>query len=108
MIHTRLEPDAANRGLEVIAESGDFYRSSAIQLEGDRAPRTVRFEFRSLPAGVYEVRAAVLGRDGQRRALARSRVNVVETRTSRSVEPDPIRTDNLFCADRQGQARQPG
>jgi hypothetical protein len=83
VIQTRLEPDAANRGMEVIAESGDFYRSSAIQLEGDRAPRTVTFEFRSLPAGEYEVRAAVLGTDGQRRALARSRVNVMEAQASR-------------------------
>ena len=83
VIQTRLEPDAANRGIEVIAESGDFYRSSEIQLEGDRAPRTVRFEFRSLPAGEYQVRAAVLGTDGQRRALARSRVNVMETGASR-------------------------
>jgi hypothetical protein len=83
VIQTRLEPDAANREMEVIAESGDFYRSSSIQLEGDRAPRTVRFEFRSLPAGEYEVRAAVMGKDGQRRAIARSRVNVMQNGASR-------------------------
>jgi len=69
--------------MEVIAESGDFYRSSAIQLEGDRAPRTVTFEFRSLPAGEYEVTAVVIGTDGQRRAIARSRANVMETGASR-------------------------
>ena len=83
VIQARLEPDAGNRGIEVIAESGDFYRSSEIQLEGNRAPRTVRFEFRSLPAGEYEVRAAVLGTDGHRRALARSRVNVMQFGGSR-------------------------
>jgi len=27
-----------------LAESADFYRSSAIELAGDRAPRTVTFE----------------------------------------------------------------
>ncbi len=79
VIRTTVEPDADNRAMEVIAESGDFYRSSAIQLEGDRAPRTVTFEFRSLPPGEYEVKAVVIGTDGQQRALARSHVNVMET-----------------------------
>jgi hypothetical protein len=83
VIRTRLEPDADNRAMEVIAESGDFYRSSAIQLEGDRAPRTVTFEFRSLPPGEYEVTAVVIGTAGQQRALARSHVNVMETGASR-------------------------
>jgi hypothetical protein len=83
VIQTRVEPDTANRGIEVVAESIDFYRSSEIQLEGDRSPRTVTFEFRSLPAGEYEVRAVVLGTDGVRRSLARSRVNVIETGASR-------------------------
>jgi len=82
-IRTRLEPDADNRGMEVIAESADFYRSSAIQLEGDRAPRTATFEFRSLPPGEYEVTAVVIGTDRHRRALVRSRVNVIETGASR-------------------------
>jgi len=83
MIRAKVEPDAANREMEVIAQSDDFYRSSAIQLEGDRAPRTVTFEFRSLPSGEYQVTAVVVGIDGQQRALARSRVNVIETGTSR-------------------------
>jgi hypothetical protein len=82
VIRTSLEPDAGNRGLEVIAESADYYRSSAIQLEGDRAPRAITFEFRSLPPGVYEVTAVVIGTDGRRRALARSGVNVLETGAS--------------------------
>jgi hypothetical protein len=82
VIRTRLEPDAGNRGMEVIAESAGYYRSSAIQLEGDRAPRTVTFEFRSLPPGEYEVTAVVIGTDGRQRALARSSVNVLETGAS--------------------------
>jgi hypothetical protein len=69
--------------MEVIAESGEFYRSSAIQLEGDRAPRTATFEFRSLPSGEYAVIAVVIGADGRRRAVARSRVHVMENGASR-------------------------
>jgi hypothetical protein len=83
MIRAKVEPDAANREMEVIAQSDDFYRSSAIQLEGDRAPRTVTFEFRSLPSGEYQVTAVVVGIDGQQRALARSSVHVIESGASR-------------------------
>jgi hypothetical protein len=83
VIRTRLEPDANNRTLEVVAESDAFYRSSMIQLEGDRAARTRTFEFKSVPPGAYEVRAVVIGTDGQRRALSRAYVNVVESGASR-------------------------
>jgi hypothetical protein len=82
-IRTRVEPDADNRAIEVVADSEEFYRSSAIQMEGDRAPRTTTFELRSLPPGEYEVTAVVFGTDGQRRALARAHVNVMESGASR-------------------------
>ena len=83
VIRTRLEPDVNNRVMEVIAESDEFYRSSAIQLEGDRAPRAATFEFRSLPPGEYAVMAVVIGADGQRRAVARSSVHIMEGGASR-------------------------
>jgi len=78
VIRTRLEPHVNNRAMEVIAESADFYRSSAIELAGDRAPRTLTFEFRGLPPGEYEVTAAAVGTDDRRRALVRARVYVME------------------------------
>ena len=77
VIRAKLEPDVNNRAIEIIAESADFYRSSAIELAGDRAPRTVTFEFRGLPSGEYEVTAAVIGTDHRRRAVVRSRVDVM-------------------------------
>jgi hypothetical protein len=77
VIRTRIEPNADNRAVEVVADSEEFYRSSAIQLEGDHAPKTATFEFRGLPPGAYEVTAVVIGADGERRALARSHANVV-------------------------------
>jgi hypothetical protein len=83
VIRTRLEPDADNRAMEIVAESGEFYRSSAIQLDGERAPRTATFEFRSVPQGEYDVRAVVIGTDGQQRAFVRSHVNVMEMGGSR-------------------------
>ena len=83
IIQTRIDPDSYNRALEVVAESEDFYRSSTVQLEGDRAPKTTRFEFRSLPPGEYEVRASVIGADGQPTGVARTKAHVVETGSSR-------------------------
>jgi hypothetical protein len=77
LVRTMIVADADNRAVEIIAESQDFYRSSEIQLEGDKAPRTSQFEFRSLPPGTYEVRANLIGVGGQQRAFVRQQVNVI-------------------------------
>jgi hypothetical protein len=76
IVRATIVADADNRAVEIVAESADFYRSSQIQLEGDRAARTNMFEFRSLPPGTYEVRANLFGADGQSRALVRQQINV--------------------------------
>src|SRR5262245_10458074 len=57
VVRATIAADSDNRAVEIVAESSDFYRSSEVQLDGDRAPRTTLFEFRSLPSGVYEVKA---------------------------------------------------
>jgi len=77
VVRTTILADADNRAVEIVAESDDFYRSSQIQLEGERAARITTFEFRSLPPGTYEVRANLLGADGRSRAMSRQQVNVI-------------------------------
>ena len=77
VVRATVEADADNRAIEIVAESPDFYRSSEIQLEGDKAARTNTFEFRSLPPGTYEVRAKLLSASGQTRAAVRQQVNVI-------------------------------
>ena len=77
VVRTMIEADQDNRAVEIVAESADFYRSSQIQLEGDRAPRTTNFEFLSLPPGTYEVRALLIGTGGEQRAFARQTINVI-------------------------------
>ena len=67
-----VEHDADNRQLEVAAESPDFYRSSVITLDGDRAPRTNQFTWRDMPGGEYTVVAVLYGNDGQRAIAQRS------------------------------------
>jgi hypothetical protein len=76
-IHLSIEPDSDNRVVRVIAESVEFYRSSDIPLEGDRAPRTNVISYRGLPAGDYEVRGVLVGARGQERAMVSRAVTVL-------------------------------
>jgi hypothetical protein len=77
IVRTVIQSDPDNREVEIIAESPDFYRSSAIELDGDRAPSSTRFEFTNLPPGTYEVAAFLYGSDGRARGFAHSEVNVM-------------------------------
>jgi hypothetical protein len=76
-IRVHVKPDAENRALEIVAESGDYYRSSRIPLDGYEAPRTIVVELRSLPGGDYEVRGALVDGSGRSRVLVRRQVIVI-------------------------------
>jgi hypothetical protein len=76
-VQVSIEPDAENRVLEIAIDSGEFFRRSYVELEGDQAARTTTFEYRGLPAGAYEVRGALIGRDGRERMLVKRSVTVV-------------------------------
>jgi len=78
VVRTIVEAHENNRAIEIVADSGEFYRSSEIQLEGDRAPRTSMFEFRDLPRGTYEVHATLKGPGGAEIAQVRRSVDVVD------------------------------
>ena len=77
IVRARIEADSRNRAVEIVAESPSFYRSSEIQLDGDRAARTNTFEFRAVPPGTYDVKATLIDASGQPRATVRSSVNVI-------------------------------
>ena len=77
IVHTMIEADADNRAITIVAESADFYRSSEVQLDGDHAPRTTRFEFRSLPSGTYQVKAVLIGTGAEPRVTIRRQINVI-------------------------------
>jgi hypothetical protein len=70
-VRVRVEPHAENRSLTIVADSGNFYRSSEIPLEGDRAPRTIELEFRSVPEGEYDIFGIVRDSTGRQRSVAR-------------------------------------
>lgn len=65
-----VEPDANNRQLVVEADSGEFYTSSTVQLDGTKAPRTQAFILKELPAGRYDIAAVVVQRNGGERKAA--------------------------------------
>jgi hypothetical protein len=77
VVRLRVAPDAANRVLEVSADSGAYYRSSRVPLDGQDAPHTIVVELRNLPSGVYEVRGAIVDNSGHERASARQQVTVL-------------------------------
>jgi hypothetical protein len=76
-IRARMVPNPENRGLQVVAESEDFYRSSQVSLEGEGAPATIMFEFRGVPGGEYQVYGILTDSGGHRRALAQQTVRVI-------------------------------
>jgi len=77
IVRVHVSPDDANRALEITADSGDYYRSSRMQLDGKDAPRTITFEHRSLPGGDYDVRVVLLDSIGHARAVAHQQVHVL-------------------------------
>jgi hypothetical protein len=78
-MRTTVVPDSRNRMLHIVAESADYYRSSEIQLDGERARRTTLVDFRSVPGGMYRISASLRGEGGEELAVARHNVAVVES-----------------------------
>ena len=81
-----VEPNADNRRLRVEADSGSFYRSSEVQLDGDKAPVLTEFRLNSLPSGEYTVRATLIDSMGIETVVRRSAIVL-----SRFGEPKAVR-----------------
>jgi hypothetical protein len=77
VVRTVIESNAANRTIEIVAESTEFYRSSEVPLDGANAPRTTQLSLRNLPGGVYSVRAVLKGANEERLAQTRQEISVV-------------------------------
>ena len=77
-INAFVEPNAANRTIEVVVDSGEYFRRSAAGLDGERAARANQFRFPQLPAGVYQIRVAVKGASGQERGAAVAEISVID------------------------------
>lgn len=75
-VNASVDRSAANRTLEIVADSADFYRSSQVSLDGDRGPGTVHMELRDLPSGVYQISVVLRDGAGHPRAIAQREITV--------------------------------
>ncbi len=73
IIEVLVEPASENRFLDFVVDSGDYYRSSRVQLTGAAAPRVSVVEFRAVPAGAYDVLISMSGEAGKVRARLHER-----------------------------------
>jgi hypothetical protein len=76
--------DVDNRWLHIEADSGAFFRSSDIQLDGDKAPLVTEIRLNSLPGGEYTVMAVLRNNLGQETVVRRTAIVL-----SRLGEPEP-------------------
>lgn len=74
-------PNAENRGLRVVADSGDFFRSSYLPLDGADAAPITEMSFKNLPGGEYEVIVSLV--DGQGHATNVDRRTIMVTAAGR-------------------------
>ena len=72
IVRAYVTPNAGNRTLLIEADSGSFYRSSEIQLEGDKAPLLTEFRLNSLPSGEYTVSALLKDNKGEETVARRT------------------------------------
>jgi hypothetical protein len=67
-----VQRDPSNRWLEVIADSGEYFRSSRINLAGEQAPRVSDIELRDLPGGEYRIIAILVDDRGHTSSTQRA------------------------------------
>lgn len=70
-------PNADNRALEIAADSGDFFRSSYVQISGIDAAAVTETTWKDLPGGEYEVSVVLV--DAQGRNITERRSVVVKS-----------------------------
>lgn len=77
-ITVAIEPAADQRALIIEADGEQYFRSSALALDGESGKRLHSVEFRNLPAGAYILRAEVRSTD---EVLATARQDLFVTGT---------------------------
>ena len=63
-IRATVTPSAENRGLKIVADSGDYFRSSYIPLSGADAASVTVTSFKNLPTGEYEISVTLVDAQG--------------------------------------------
>jgi len=66
VVRVIVERDAANRELEIVADSDSFYRRTVVDLDGEQAPKVNELRLNDVPGGEYEVTATLYDANGVR------------------------------------------
>ena len=74
IVQAIIAKDADNRWLRIEADSGTFYRSSQIQLDGESAPLVTEVMLKSLPSGEYTVAAVLRNSMGEETVVRRTAI----------------------------------
>ena len=72
IVQAMITKDPSNRWLTIEADSGSFFRSSAIQLDGDKAPTVTEVRLSNLPSGEYAVSAVLRNNLGEETIVRRT------------------------------------
>src|SRR5262245_22900291 len=72
IVKATIAKNTDNRWLHIEAESGAFYRSSTIQLDGDKAPMVTEVFLKNLPGGEYTVSAVLRNNMGEETVVRRT------------------------------------
>jgi hypothetical protein len=74
LVRATVAKSSDNRWLHIEADSGEFFRSSEIQLDGDRAPLVTEIRLPNLPGGEYTVVAVLRNNMGEETVVRRTAV----------------------------------
>ena len=72
IVRATVARNSENRWLVIEADSGEFFRSSEIQLDGDRAPIVTEIRLPNLPGGEYTVVAVLRNNMGEETIVRRT------------------------------------
>ena len=72
IVKATVAKNADNRWLQIEADSGEFFRSSEIQLDGERAPVVTEIRLPNLPGGEYTVVAILRNSMGEETIVRRT------------------------------------
>jgi hypothetical protein len=65
-IRAVVAPNETNRALHIVADSGSFYRSSMVPLDGANAALVTEMTLKNLPGGQYDVTVVLVDANGHR------------------------------------------
>ena len=74
VVRARVAKNAQNRVLQIGADSGTFYRSSEIQLDGESAPLVTEIRLKNLPSGEYTVVPVLQDQTGRKTVVRQTAV----------------------------------